>query len=75
MADGKWYIVHAYSNFEKKVASTIREQAEMQQRFDSYVKETAGSAPADQLHKLSDLKQRGDLSEAEFEQAKAKLLA
>ena len=53
----------------------IHEQAEMQQRFDSYVRDTAGSAPADQLHKLSDLKQRGDLSEAEFEQAKAKLLA
>jgi ABC-type multidrug transport system fused ATPase/permease subunit len=53
----------------------IHEQAEVQRRFDSYVRETAGSSSADQLHKLSELKQRGDLSEAEFEQAKAKLLA
>ena len=53
----------------------IHEQAEVQQRFDSYVRDTAGSSPADQLHKLSDLKARGDLSDTEFEQAKAKLLA
>ena len=53
----------------------IHEQAEVQKSFDNYVRETAGASPADQLHKLSELKQRGDLSDAEFEQAKAKLLA
>ena len=54
---------------------TIAEQTEMRRQLDSYVRETAGASPADELHKLSDLKQRGDLSDAEFEQAKAKLLA
>ena len=53
---------------------TIAEQTEMKRQLDSYVRETAGSSPADELHKLSELKQRGDLSAAEFEQAKAKLL-
>lgn len=29
-AEGKWYIVHTYSNFERKVAEEIKRQAETQ---------------------------------------------
>jgi transcriptional antiterminator NusG len=32
----KWYIVHAYSNFEKKVAESIREQAKSQGLEDAF---------------------------------------
>jgi hypothetical protein len=34
-----------------------------------------GSTPADQLHKLADLKERGFISEEEFQAEKAKILA
>jgi hypothetical protein len=54
---------------------SIKEQAEARKHVESYIRETAGTSSVDELHKLSELKQRGDLSDAEFEQAKAKLLA
>jgi ABC-type multidrug transport system fused ATPase/permease subunit len=54
---------------------TVRQQAEMKKELDAYVRETAGSSPADELHKLSELKQRGDISEDEFQRAKSKILA
>ena len=53
----------------------IAEQTEIKKSFDAYVRETAGTSPTDELHKLSELKQKGDISEAEFERAKAKILA
>jgi hypothetical protein len=54
----------------------ITAQAEAKQHFDSYVREQAsGGSPADELHKLNELKEKGALSGEEFEKAKAKLLA
>jgi hypothetical protein len=55
---------------------TLKEQADAKQHFDSYVREQAhAGAPADELHKLAELKDKGALSAEEFDQAKAKLLS
>jgi uncharacterized membrane protein len=54
---------------------TIKAQAEAKQHFDSYVREQAHTSPADELHKLNDLKEKGAISAEEFDKAKAKLLA
>jgi hypothetical protein len=34
-----------------------------------------GSTPADQLHKLADLKEKGFITDAEFQAEKAKILS
>jgi hypothetical protein len=53
----------------------VKEQVDMKRHMDEYIRETAGgSSPVDELAKLSDLKAKGAISDAEFEQAKAKLL-
>lgn len=53
---------------------TIKAQAEAKDSFDQYVREQAHSSPADELHKLNELREKGALTEAEFAQAKARLL-
>jgi hypothetical protein len=54
----------------------LKEQADTKKHFDSYVREQAADgSPADELHKLVALKDKGALSAEEFEKAKAKLLA
>ena len=53
---------------------TIKAQADAKKHFDEYVREQAATSPADELHKLNELREKGALSQEEFDQAKAKLL-
>jgi ABC-type multidrug transport system fused ATPase/permease subunit len=67
------YLIARGGQMHERAAQQAQQQ---QEAFDSYVKEAAGtSSAADELTKLADLKAKGVLSEAEFEQQKAKLLA
>jgi len=55
---------------------TIKAQADAKKHFDEYVQTQAhANSPADELHKLAELKDKGALSSEEFDKAKAKLLA
>jgi hypothetical protein len=54
---------------------TIKAQTDAKAHFDSYVREQAHASPADELHKLAELKEKGALSAEEFDKAKARLLA
>ena len=55
---------------------TIKAQADAKKHFDEYVRQQAqAGSPADELHKLAGLKDKGALTQEEFDRAKAKLLA
>jgi hypothetical protein len=53
----------------------IKAQTDAKKHFDEYVREQAQTSPADELHKLNELREKGALSQEEFDQAKSKLLA
>jgi Short C-terminal domain/Phospholipase_D-nuclease N-terminal len=53
---------------------TLRAQAEAKHAADDYIRSAAHPSPADELHKLHELVEKGALTDAEYEQAKAKLL-
>jgi hypothetical protein len=68
------YLIVRGPSMHERAAQQARQQDEA---FRSYVQEAAGSTPssADQLAKLADLRQRGVITSAEFEQQKSKVLA
>jgi len=52
----------------------LKAQAEAKHHMDAYIQEQAHSSPADELHKLNELREKGAISAEEFDRAKAKLL-
>ena len=68
-----YLIARGHKMSEHDVAQAQAQEAQ----FRSYVQEAAGSGSgtADELTKLADLKAQGVITDAEFEQQKAKLLA
>ena len=68
------YLIARGRSMQERDAEAARVQ---QEAFTTYVRDAAGSGPstADELTKLADLKAKGVLSDAEFDQYKAKLLA
>jgi hypothetical protein len=70
------YLIARGGSMAKRAA---QQQQQAQQQFDSYVKSVAGSgagggSTADELARLADLKSKGVISDAEFEQLKAKAI-
>ncbi|HZV73444.1 MAG TPA: SHOCT domain-containing protein [Conexibacter sp.] len=53
----------------------IAEQKHAREAADQYIRSVAASSPADELHKLNDLRERGAISQDEFERMKAKIVA
>lgn len=67
-----YLIVHGGGMQER----TMKQAAAMEKAQRQYIQEAAGGgSTADEIAKLNDLKNSGAISEAEFDSAKAKLLA
>lgn len=53
----------------------LQAASEAKHAADDYIRAAAQTSPADELHKLHDLVEKGALSQEEYDRAKAKLLA
>jgi divalent metal cation (Fe/Co/Zn/Cd) transporter len=53
----------------------LRAQAEAKHEAEQYIRAAAHVSPADELHKLHDLVEKGALTQEEYDRAKQKLLA
>ena len=67
-------LVYLIARGEGMRERSVREQAEARKHLESYIRETAGSSPVDELHKLSELRDKGAITDEEFQRMKAKLV-
>jgi hypothetical protein len=68
-------LIYLIARGRKMAEHRVQDVQEQEAAFKEYVQQAAGTdTSADQLAKLADLKDRGVLSEAEFEAQKAKIL-
>ncbi len=67
-------LVYLIARGGKMHEHAVSDAARQKQAFDAQVREAAGSSTADELAKLADLKEKGVLSDGEFQEQKAKLL-
>ncbi len=69
-------LIYLIARGGKMQERAVRQAADQEKAFRGYVQDVASSsAPADQLAKLADLKDRGVITDAEFETQKAKILS
>ena len=68
------YLIARGRSMQERDIAAMQSQ---QEAMDTYIRQTAASSTsaADELAKLADLKSQGIISDAEFQQSKAKLLA
>jgi hypothetical protein len=69
-------LVYLIARGGKMHEHAVRQAQQQEAEFRSYVQQSAGSqTPADQLAQLADLRDRGVITDAEFDREKAKILA
>lgn len=68
-------LVYLIARGDGMAQRSLAAQAQAQEAFDQYVRQTAGGASvADELAKLADLRAAGTISEEEFTRMKAKIV-
>jgi hypothetical protein len=69
-------LIYLIARGHKMAEHQVKDAQDQQAAFDSYVKQTAGTAStADEPAKLADLKSKGTISDADYEAAKKKILS